>query len=479
MTRADIVIVGAGPAGMAAASVAADLGADVLVLDEQAGPGGQIYRSIEFSDALRAGILGEDYAAGGILAREFAGKSVRFERAATVWRVDPDGVIAYSRANRAHRVRAGHVILATGAQERPVPLPGWTLPGIMTAGAAQIMLKSAAIAPRDAVLAGSGPLLYLLADQLIRAGVPPRALIETQTVRNHLAAARHLPGAVVGWRAIAKGMALLRGIRAAGVERFTACREIRLIGEESATGDARVAGIAFVCGTVERRIACSTVLLHQGVVPNTQITRSLRLDHVWDDAQRCFRPVLDAWGASSNPRISVAGDGASIGGAKAAEAAGRLAALDAALRIGVIDRDRRDRGAGPLQRLRGRELAVRPFLDALYAPPLQILQPVDETIVCRCEEVTAGAIRGYAKLGCVGPNQTKAFGRCGMGPCQGRFCGLTVTEILAMETGLPHGQVGAYRIRAPIKPVTLGEIASLAGEDETDAAGTPPQNAAT
>ena len=106
-----------------------------------------------------------------------------------------------------------------------------------------------------------------------------------------------------------------------------------------------------------------------------------------------------------------------------------------------------------------KERAIRPFLDRLYQPPKEILTPKDETVVCRCEEVSAVDIRDYAKIGCLGPNQTKAFGRSGMGPCQGRCCGLTVTEILASENKLSQQEVGSYRIRSPIKPVTLGEIA--------------------
>jgi NAD(P)H-nitrite reductase large subunit len=104
---------------------------------------------------------------------------------------------------------------------------------------------------------------------------------------------------------------------------------------------------------------------------------------------------------------------------------------------------------------------VRPFLDTLYRPPEEIRRPADDTIVCRCEEVTAGDIRRMVGLGCLGPNQTKSYGRCGMGPCQGRLCGLTVSEIIAAERGVPVAEVGYYRIRPPIKPIVLGELAEL------------------
>jgi NAD(P)H-nitrite reductase large subunit len=120
-----------------------------------------------------------------------------------------------------------------------------------------------------------------------------------------------------------------------------------------------------------------------------------------------------------------------------------------------------------LQRDLARELALRPFLDALYTPRSQVLAPADETVVCRCEEVTAGTLRARAALGRPGLNQIKAFTRAGMGPCQGRMCGYTVINLIAEVQKRPVADIGFYRIRPPLKPVTLGELASL---DETEPA---------
>ena len=128
---------------------------------------------------------------------------------------------------------------------------------------------------------------------------------------------------------------------------------------------------------------------------------------------------------------------------------------------GRISKEERDRQAASLQAARAKELAVRPFLDRAYPAFVGALEPDDNTIICRCEEVKAGDIRGCAKIGCLGPNQAKAFGRAGMGPCQGRYCGLTVTALLAQANGLCPDDTGYYRIRPPLKPVTLGELASM------------------
>jgi NADPH-dependent 2,4-dienoyl-CoA reductase/sulfur reductase-like enzyme len=456
MIEHDLIVIGAGPAGMAAARTAAEGGASVRVLDEQPAPGGQIYRGVLAANSRQNDILGPDYEAGRPLAEALAHENIRHERCAVVWRVEREGRVAWTNEGVARVATARRVLAATGAVERPIPIPGWTLPGVMTAGAAQILLKTGGVIPKNAVLAGAGPLLYLLAQQLIAAGSPPKALVETQDRAAFLRASRHLPRALRGWRPLLKGGKMLAAIRGAGVPRHTAATGLR------ALGDGAVSGLRFDAGGRSHEIMCETLLLHQGVVPNVQITRSLDLPHQWDAAQRCWRPSCDPWGSTDAAAIMVAGDGGGIAGAGAAVLTGQLAALETLRALGRLSEADRDMRARPLRRALSVELAARPMLDALYAPPPEVLTPPDETVVCRCEEVTAGDIRGYAALGCLGPNQTKAFGRCGMGPCQGRYCGLTVAELLAEARGVGPEDVGYYRIRPPLKPVTLGELAQLA-----------------
>lgn len=461
MTCQDLIIIGAGPAGLAAAALAARHGASATLIDEQAAPGGQIYRNVSGATGVQKDILGPDYAKGQALVEELDAQPVARLSGAVVWDADDNGQLTFSQGGTARRMTARHILIATGATERPMPVPGWTLPGVMTAGAAQILMKTPGLVPRDAVLAGSGPLLYLVAAQMIAAGSPPRALVETQGRANHVRALAHLGGALRGWRALAKGAALLARLKRSGVRRYTGAEGIEILGGRKAEGLRFIAA-----GGREHELTCSTVLLHQGVVPNTQITRALRLSHSWNGLQRCFHPDRNLWGRTSNPKYYVAGDGGGIGGAAAAEEAGRLAALDILFQGGRITEQNRDQMAAAPRRAHSRELSARPFLDTLYQPPGSVLRPADPVTICRCEEVTAGDIRRYASLGCTGPNQTKAFGRCGMGPCQGRYCSLTVTELLSEATGASHQEVGAYRIRTPLKPMSLGEVASLAVSDQ-------------
>jgi NADPH-dependent 2,4-dienoyl-CoA reductase/sulfur reductase-like enzyme len=455
MQTADLAIIGAGPAGMAAAATAAGCGLSVIVLDEQASPGGQIYRDVERVVPLRGSILGQDYADGLKLIRDLGEAGVRHLGGAVVWAIEDGRRICYTRNGEAAAIEASRILMATGALERPMPVPGWTLPGVMTAGAAQILMKQSGLVPANAVLVGSGPLLYLLAAQMVRAGTPPKALVETQSRTDMMAAMPHLAGALRGWRYLAKGLGLLGELRKAGVPRHTGAIAIAIEGKTSATA------IRFEAGGRQHRIDCETVLLHHGVVPNTQTSRSISAAHRWNRRQHCFEPVLDMWGRSSVDSVFVAGDGAGIGGANAAALAGRLAAFAIACDLGKLTVPSRDAQAAPLRQALAGELAARPFIDLAYPPFAPSLQPEDGTIVCRCEEVTAGDIRNYARLGCLGPNQAKAFGRVGMGPCQGRYCGLTVTSILADANAATPEQTGYFRIRPPIKPVTLGELALL------------------
>ena len=456
----DVVVLGAGPAGLAAASRLAEGGAQVLLLDEQAALGGQIYRVVEGA-SVRTGlsaVLGPEYGHGASLAARLRRSGAVYWPSSMVWQVTPEREVWLTRNGRSRRLRARVVILALGAMERPVPLPGWTLPGVMTAGALQILLKTSGLVPRERlVLAGSGPLLYLLGSQLVAAGAPPAALLDTTASANELAALRHLPSLLgrVARETVAKGVLLKAAIRRAGVPMVAHVTDLRVEGED------QVQAVSYTARRRRHRVGASLVGLHEGVIPSQQATRSLGCEHRWDALQRCFRPVLDTWGHSSVDGVLVAGDNGGIGGARAAEHSGALAALSALHRLGLIDGAARDRMAAPERRGLAAHLALRPFLERLYAPRREILCPDDPVIVCRCEEIRAGQLRDVARRGCQGPNQAKSFLRAGMGPCQGRICGPVISEIIAAEHGRDVADVGYYRIRPPLKPVTLGELAAI------------------
>jgi bacterioferritin-associated ferredoxin len=151
-------------------------------------------------------------------------------------------------------------------------------------------------------------------------------------------------------------------------------------------------------------------------------------------------------------------------------ARGALSALAVANALGRIDHRDREREAIPLRRTLAGAQRGRRFFEVLYRPADAFRVPAGDTLACRCEEVTARAIADAARAGCTGPNQAKAWLRCGMGPCQGRSCALTVTELIAQARGVPPGEVGTFRHRFPVKPLTLAELASLPTTPEAEAA---------
>jgi NADPH-dependent 2,4-dienoyl-CoA reductase/sulfur reductase-like enzyme len=446
----DLVVIGGGPAGLAAASLTARAGLATVLFDENPGVGGQIYRGITSTPLTDRAILGEDYWAGEALAAEVKESGAIVVNGATVWSLDPHRIVGVSIAGAARMIEARRVIVATGSLERPFPVEGWTLPGVMTAGAAQTALKAQGLAPSGrTVLAGTGPLLWLLAAQILRAGGKIDALLDTTPRDNWLRALLHLPDFLLS-PYFAKGLRLLREVRA----KVPVHRADRV----AAVGTDKLEQVVFRAAGQERRLPADLLLLHHGVVPNVNLALAAGVAHEWNDRQLCFQPVIDGAFGTSVPGIAVAGDGAGIAGGTAAAERGRLAAIAAvrALRPGAAVPDPQ-----PIRQRLQREERGRAFLDWLNRPAVAFRQPQDDVLVCRCEEVTARQVRDMARLGCEGPNQMKAFLRCGMGPCQGRLCGLTVTELIAAERHKAPGDVGYYRLRPPVKPITLAELASL------------------
>jgi NADPH-dependent 2,4-dienoyl-CoA reductase/sulfur reductase-like enzyme len=467
----DLLIIGAGPAGMAAAVRAQTLGLRVAVIDEQSAPGGQVWRAVEHTLTQKhAPALGKDYAGGAEAAARFRACGAAYFPDSTVWQVEN---VEKARGLRVFVRHAGTrgvdmrmldtraLLIATGAIERPVPFPGWTLPGVMTVGAAQILLKTAGQIPDGPVwIAGNGPLLMLYVNQLLDAGGAVAGVLntgESGVWRKGLAlAGRALgsAGTLNALRDLAKGLSWRRRMQALPV--------IDDVTDISAAGTQHLESLTYrTASGLQQTVATRLLLVHEGLLPDTQLTHALDCRHRWDDAQQCFAPVLDDWGRTTQRGIHVAGDGGGIAGAQAARMSGEVAAFAIARDLGKLSEAEAQRASTSAREALAAARALRPMLDALYRPRAQGITPLDDTMVCRCESVTAGVIRAAIKDGAHDPNHVKAQTRCGMGPCLGRQCGTVLSQMLARATGRAVGEVGLARARPPLRPITLAELASL------------------
>jgi NADPH-dependent 2,4-dienoyl-CoA reductase/sulfur reductase-like enzyme len=442
---------------MSAAIAARHYGLEVLVVDEQPTPGGQIWRNVEATATTSLGnVLGKAYSEGLSVVRAFRSSGAVYEPGTQVWHVESGTRAFMTRGGAATSVEASCILLATGAQERPVPFPGWTLPGVLTVGAAQIVLKTSRQLPEHPVwIAGSGPLPLLYASQLLKAGGQIAGFLDTTPPGRVSRAISSVGAAIVNAPGdILKGIGWLAMLR----RRVPFYRHVTAI---EALGTQTLTSLRFTVRGKTVAKDAHVLLVHEGVVPMIHPTLSLGCRHSWNEAQASFAPELDVWGETSEPGVFVAGDGAGIGGAKAACLRGEISALRVAVRLGRLSEADAGRAARPVQEMLGRALSVRPFLDKLYRPRQSALVPPDNVLACRCEEVSVGSIRAQAGQARQGPNQVKAFTRAGMGPCQGRLCAYTVANVLADAEDRPISEVGLYRVRPPIKPVTLRELAAL------------------
>jgi len=442
------LIVGAGPAGIRAAEALADAGIRPILVDEASLGGGQIYRQRLVPDERTPqDLYGSEARKATALHATLSRLADRIDYLpqALVWNIRRD-VADVAVGGRTRPIRFSHLILATGATDRVLPLPGWTMPGVFTLGGAQISLKSQGCSIGErAVFLGSGPLLYLVAWQYMKAGARIAAVLDTAP----LAAKFHLlrglplqPGIVLrGFRYAAELMA--RGVQVRfGVE------PVRI------EGGSRVTGLVWRERGRERHVACDAVGYGLALRSETQLADLAGCRFVFDERDRAWRPDHDKAGRSGTPGIYLAGDGARIAGADAAELAGERAALalleDAGFPVDGAHVDRLERRLAAIHRF-------RTILERAFPFPRDWADRLaDNVVLCRCEEVSVGQVRAAAQdLGVTELNRLKALTRVGMGRCQGRMCGSAAAEILASASGGSPEAVGRLRAQAPIKPLPL------------------------
>ncbi|MET9892894.1 NAD(P)/FAD-dependent oxidoreductase [Streptomyces sp. NPDC006465] len=509
--RHRLAVIGAGPAGLAASLAAAAHGIHVTLIDSAAAAGGQFYRRPASGlGARRPRALHHQWRTWERLEQGLAAHletgTIEHVTDHHVWLVERIGAtttgagetIAGARPQgtghdtfaghgrttapaarpgftvhallgplqeRSVTVRADAVLLATGGYEKVLPFPGWTLPGVVTAGGAQAMLKGGLVVPgRTAVVAGTGPLLLPVATGLAAAGVEIAALVESADPRAFVRRAGALaaqPGKLVEGARYAVQLVRHRVpfvsshtvVEAHGEERLEAVT-VAALGP-----DGRVR-----TGT-ERRIPCDTLAVGHGMIPHTDLAEALgcRIDGL--------RVEVDEEQRTDVPGVWAAGETTGIGGSALSLAEGHIAGRSIAARLAGAEPDPRAVARAVKSRTRMRTFFAA--LDTVYAPPAHWTDQVtDDTVVCRCEEVTGGRVReAVADLGAGDVRTVKLLTRAGMGWCQGRMCEPAVAGLVGCE------QTPARRLLA--RPVPLGVLARAGtdGDDGSPGPGSSPARA--
>jgi NADPH-dependent 2,4-dienoyl-CoA reductase/sulfur reductase-like enzyme len=464
-----LVVVGGGPGGLAAATEAARAGLRCLLVDEAPSLGGQIYRQLprEFTVRDSRG-LSRDHRRGDRLRAEFArvrdGVEVR-SGTSVLDIVDGRRLVCSSPERGVEWVTAERLVLATGAYDRPMPFPGWTLPGVLTAGCAQALMKTMRVRPGErALVSGTGPLLLVVAGQLHHAGVRVMAVLEAgRTAFN----ARTVARAWGQWALLADGARYRLALTRAGIPVLYNHSVFE------AHGDGELVGVTYgpvdaadwrPDRTRQRRMEIDLLVAGYGFIPNVELCDLAGCRTEYDHRLGGWIPARDETMQTTVPGVFVAGDGAGIAGALVAVDEGRIAGITAAEQAGVIDADEAARRrAASVRRLRSLA-SVRKALDEISYPRPGLYElATDTTILCRCEEVTRAEVRIAVREGARDLQAVKLLTRLGMGACQGRTCAPSTAAVLCAEAGCALADAGRINPRPPVKPVTLGALARPEG----------------
>lgn len=456
MTATEIVVIGAGPAGMAAATVAARSGARVTLIDEYPRPGGQYLKGVQ--QVSKAVKVSQSERRARALMDQLEGMNLELRTNTLVWGIEGHS-LALAGPPGLERLDARAIIIAAGARELVLPFPGWTIPGVITLGAAQIMVKAHDTLPGQRVLlAGSGPLLLSAARQLADCGADVLAVIEAVRPLQGLP---HIPAIWGNWERLREGWHYLRAlqrrkipfqfgravVRAYGNERVKSARVVRLDRDGHP-----------IPGS-ETEFAVDALCLGFGFIPNIELTQLAGCEHVFDPRKGGWAPIVDESMQTTVAGIFAAGETSGVAGAQAAMMTGHIAGQAAASALGFVHPDILSRSledlAAPLRH--ARRLAT--VLNTLFSPPEGLsAMAADDTIVCRCEDVSVGKVRSAIKNGALMLDALKNELRVGQGPCQGRTCGPLLARMVAEATGSALSDAGTFRVRPPVKPVSLGVL---------------------
>ena len=464
----DVIVLGAGPAGAAAAIEAARLRLSVVVIDEARDAGGQVYR---IALGVRARRASPERAAGDALRDALATARVDRRFAHRVWHIERSGdaFLVHTVGDTGPLTLSGRaLIVAGGALERHLPIPGWDRAGVIGLAGATVLLKAQGMLPgRNVVVAGAGPLLLAVAAGILHGGGRVAAVVDVNPRRRWL---RDWRGLASRPDLAARGAGWLAMLIARRTPMLHASALRRIDGEPAVT---RVVVAALgddgtmAADAPERTIECDAVCVGFGLQPATDVTRLLGAAHVFDATRGGWHAVTDGEQASTVAGVLVCGDAAGIAGAAAAPWSGRMAAVAAARYLDRIAAADATALTIPMRREFERAARFGVAMTQLADASGSLVGAIAPEIpVCLCEHVTRATLDAAIDAGARTLSEVKSATRCGMGPCGGRLCEDAAARLIALRTGATRAAIGMATGRPPLRPVALD---SLAGDFDYDA----------
>lgn len=451
--RPDVVVAGGGVAGVMAAITARRHGLAVTLVDDNATPGGQVFRE---PSAFARTVTPPDHERreGDRLRELLRCSGVRVLSGWGIWSVQPGYRFDLSNDFAVQVLEAGSLVAATGAVERFFPFAGWTDPAVMGLAGASLLLRAGGVLPgRRTLVAGAGPLLFSVAHQVLDAGGEVVAIVDTATRTQWAARAATL---ALDPARLKTGVAWMARLARAGIPVLggAVIRQARR-GEDDL--DVTIGSVRG--GAPVRSVRCDAIACGYGLKPSLGLTRMLKARHVFDEAAGYWHPHADPFGRTDVAGLYVTGDGAGVRGAQMARLRGILTGHGLAFDHGRIDAATLAHLARPLLRAMRRLEVVSRAMTSLMNPRPAIMKEAEmhapDTLMCRCERVSIAAGRQAIRDGAGDMNQFKAWTRCGMGPCQGRMCEDSARQLLARHTARAPAEVGAFTQRLPLRPVPV------------------------
>jgi NADPH-dependent 2,4-dienoyl-CoA reductase/sulfur reductase-like enzyme len=447
-------VIGAGPAGLSAAIAARRAGAAVTVADERPVAGGQYFKQL-LGEAGEVAGPDRQHQAGVRLIAEARELGVEIRSGVEIWGAFAANELIGTEDGFVRRFAPQRLIVATGAYERGVPVPGWTLPGVMTTGAAQMLWRSYRRLPGKRVLiAGNGPLNLQVARELAAGGAEIVAVVELAPL-SWLKALSELPRMFLASpRLVLDGLRYRAGL--AGTEVIYGSAISRI--EKTQSGLKAEVSSYPEKGAAGRVYEADAVCLGYGFQPSNEILRALGCRHVFDEARRQFTTAVDEKGRTSVEGVYALGDCTGLGGAQVALAQGTIGGHAAAADLG--HKAAKSEDLAQAQRRLARHRRFQAALWRFYAAePLALDFATADTIICRCEEITLARIEAALADGKPSIGELKRATRAGMGACQGRYCGPILSQLLAKRQGRALDEEVRFAPRMPVKPVRIADIA--------------------